>query len=106
MDAYTGEAQIVYIKKYGTGEPTDIMVEALYRDIQDKELRALPLEMQGVFKAYNRLKSNGKITRLNSVLADILGCDASVVYDELEIHKDPPALCIACDAALYGKTVV
>lgn len=37
MDAYTGEAQIVYLKKYGTGEPTDIMVEALYRDIQDKE---------------------------------------------------------------------
>lgn len=38
----------------------------------------------GVFKAYNRLKPEGKIQKLNQMLADILECDSSVVYEALE----------------------
>ena len=38
----------------------------------------------GVFKAYNRLKPEGKIQRLNQILAEELQCDKTVVYEELE----------------------
>lgn len=38
----------------------------------------------GVFQAYNRLKPKGKIRKLNGMLAEILECDTSVVYEELE----------------------
>ena len=34
LDAYVGDATVVYLKKYGKGEPTDLMVEALYQDIK------------------------------------------------------------------------
>ena len=33
MDVYAGKATVVYLRSYGKGEPTDRMVEALYRDI-------------------------------------------------------------------------
>lgn len=35
FDNYVNQAKVVYFKKYGSGEPTDLMVEALYKDIQD-----------------------------------------------------------------------
>lgn len=38
----------------------------------------------GVFKAYNRLDPNGKITVLNDLLCSILGGDGSDIYDRLE----------------------
>lgn len=34
FDEYTAGATVIYLKKYGKGEPTDLMVEAIYRDIQ------------------------------------------------------------------------
>jgi len=37
-----------------------------------------------VFKMYMRKDPKGKITKANQILADILGCTADVVYDELE----------------------
>ena len=37
FDNYSKDAQVFYLKNYGTGEPTDIMVEALYKDIEGKE---------------------------------------------------------------------
>lgn len=38
----------------------------------------------GVFKAYNRLKPEGKIQKLNQMLAEILECDTAAVYEKLE----------------------
>lgn len=38
----------------------------------------------GVFKMYMRKAPDGKIAKANQIFADILGCDVSVVYDELE----------------------
>lgn len=35
FEGLTGGAHVVYFKKYGSGEPTDVMVEALYQDIKD-----------------------------------------------------------------------
>jgi len=35
FDGYIKGATIVYLKKYGTGEPTDLMVEAIYQDIKN-----------------------------------------------------------------------
>ncbi len=37
-----------------------------------------------VFKMYMRKAPEGKIAKANQIFADILGCDVSVVYDELE----------------------
>jgi len=37
-----------------------------------------------VFKMYNAKNPTGKIAAANKIFADILGCDVSVVYDELE----------------------
>ncbi|MDO4545853.1 MAG: 4-hydroxybutyrate dehydrogenase [Bacillota bacterium] len=37
-----------------------------------------------VFKMYMRKDPNGKIVQANQIFADILGCDAANVYDELE----------------------
>lgn len=39
----------------------------------------------GVFRAYNRIKPDGKINILNQLLSEILGCDKAKVYDELEL---------------------
>ncbi len=39
----------------------------------------------GVFKAYQRLKPDGKIRQLNEFLAGILNCGADRVYEELEV---------------------
>jgi Alcohol dehydrogenase, class IV len=33
--SYIKDATVVYLKKYGEGEPTDLMVEAIYQDIKD-----------------------------------------------------------------------
>jgi 4-hydroxybutyrate dehydrogenase len=38
----------------------------------------------GVFKAYNRLQPEGKLQRLNAILAEELSCEAGAVYEELE----------------------
>lgn len=38
----------------------------------------------GVLRCYMSIKSDGEIATMNAFLADILGCDADVVYDELE----------------------
>lgn len=38
-----------------------------------------------VFKTYMRLKPEGKICKLNTLLAELLGCDIENVYDELEL---------------------
>ena len=38
----------------------------------------------GVLKNYMELKQDGEIAVMNRYLADLLGCDVSVVYDELE----------------------
>lgn len=35
FDGLVPKAHVVYLKKYGTGEPTDLMVESLYQDIKD-----------------------------------------------------------------------
>lgn len=35
MDSYASGATVVYFKNYGKGEPTDVMIEALYQDIRD-----------------------------------------------------------------------
>lgn len=35
MDAFINGATVVYLKKYGRGEPTDLMVEALWQDVKD-----------------------------------------------------------------------
>ena len=35
FQGYTGEAAIVHYRKYGNGEPTDLMVEGIYQDIKD-----------------------------------------------------------------------
>jgi len=37
-----------------------------------------------VFKMYMRKNPNGKIVQANKIFADILGCDTTVVYDELD----------------------
>lgn len=37
-----------------------------------------------VFKMYQKKNPSGKIAKANRVLADMLGCDVAVVYDELE----------------------
>jgi len=37
-----------------------------------------------VFKMYMRKSPDGKIAKANQIFADILGCDVSVVYEELE----------------------
>ena len=34
MDRFCGEANVFFLKNYGTGEPTDVMVEALYEDVR------------------------------------------------------------------------
>lgn len=39
FDGLTDGAHVVYFKKYGKGEPTDVMVEALYQDIKDLEYK-------------------------------------------------------------------
>lgn len=39
----------------------------------------------GVFKAYQRLKPTGKITKLNKFLADILNCKEDEVYIKIEV---------------------
>lgn len=39
----------------------------------------------GVYKAYMSIKSDGKIAELNKYLAEILKCDESSVYDEIEV---------------------
>lgn len=41
MDEYVSGAEIVYFQKYGKGEPTDVMIEALYRDIKDIPFKRL-----------------------------------------------------------------
>lgn len=38
----------------------------------------------GVYKTYQRLNPTGSITVLNTYLADILGCEPDVVYEEIE----------------------
>ena len=38
----------------------------------------------GVLKNYMEIKQDGEIAVMNRYLADLLGCDVSVVYDELE----------------------
>ena len=38
----------------------------------------------GVMNNYMELKSDGEIARLNTFIADILGCDVKEVYPELE----------------------
>jgi len=38
----------------------------------------------GVFKTYNKLNPEGKISKLNDSLANLLGCSVENVYDELE----------------------
>lgn len=38
----------------------------------------------GVFKAYQKKKPEGAIQTLNTIMADILACDISLVYEELE----------------------
>jgi 4-hydroxybutyrate dehydrogenase len=38
----------------------------------------------GVFKAYQRLNPNGKISQLDQFLAELLECEVGVVYEELE----------------------
>ena len=38
----------------------------------------------GVLRNYMEIKSDGEIAKVNQFIADILGCDVSVVYDELE----------------------
>lgn len=38
----------------------------------------------GVLKAYQRLQPEGRIMDLNQMLANILGCEVTLVYDELE----------------------
>ncbi len=35
FDSYRNGAAVIYLKKYGKGEPTDLMVEAIYQDIKD-----------------------------------------------------------------------
>lgn len=35
FQGYTGEAIIVHYRKYGKGEPTDLMVEAIYQKVKD-----------------------------------------------------------------------
>lgn len=42
----------------------------------------------GVLKNYMEIKTNGAIAQLNNHLADLLDCDADVVYDELESLLD------------------
>lgn len=37
-----------------------------------------------VFKTYNRLNPNGKITELNNIIAELIGTNVENVYDELE----------------------
>lgn len=37
-----------------------------------------------VFKTYTKINKNGKIAKLNSFFADLLGCGTENVYDELE----------------------
>lgn len=37
-----------------------------------------------VFKTYNRLNPNGKITKLNNIIAELIGTNVENVYDELE----------------------
>lgn len=34
LDSYMNGATVIYLKKYGKGEPTDLMVEAIYQDIK------------------------------------------------------------------------
>ena len=41
LDKYVNDAAVVYLKKYGAGEPTDIMVEALYHDIRNIPFKRL-----------------------------------------------------------------
>lgn len=38
----------------------------------------------GVFKKYMEINPNGAIKELNEIIAEILGCDKSAVYDEIE----------------------
>ena len=38
----------------------------------------------GVLRNYMEIKSDGEIAKMNQFIADILGCDVAVVYDELE----------------------
>ena len=38
----------------------------------------------GVLKAYMAIRTDGEIMVLNRYLADLLGCNAAVVYDKLE----------------------
>ena len=38
----------------------------------------------GVMKTYQRLDPNGRISRMNAMLAELLGCSESDVYEELE----------------------
>lgn len=38
----------------------------------------------GVFKTYQKKNPNGTIKKLNTILADILECERSIVYEELE----------------------
>lgn len=39
LSAYCSKVTTVYVEKYGTGEPSDEMVEAIYADIADKEYK-------------------------------------------------------------------
>lgn len=39
FDGCADGATVVFLKKYGKGEPTDLMVEALYQDIKDLEYK-------------------------------------------------------------------
>ena len=36
-----------------------------------------------VFKTYNRIQPEGKLSRVNKIMADIMGCPVDQVYEEL-----------------------